>query len=84
MHCIRDGWSGPWCVTGNFNEILYGHARSTRVCLSNTMAKFQEFINFSALMNPPLRGGDFTWSMSGDKAVCSMLDRFLVSAEWEE
>jgi len=31
-----------------------------------------------------LRGGDFTWSRSGDEAVCSRLDRFLVSVEWEE
>ena len=55
----RDGWFGPWCVAGDFNEILHGHERSTGVCSSNTM-KFSDFINASALMDPPLRGGDFT------------------------
>ena len=84
LRCTREGWSGPWCVAGDFNEILHGHERSSGVCLSNTMAEFRDFINFSALLDPPLRGGDFTWSRSGNEAVCSRLDRFLVSAEWEE
>ena len=45
---------------------------------------FQDFINYSALLDLPLKGGDFTWSRSGDESVCSRLDRFLVSADWEE
>ena len=56
MRCTRDGWSNPWCVAGNFNEILHGHKRSTDVCPSNTMGEFREFINFYALMDPPLGG----------------------------
>jgi len=43
---MRDGWFDPWCVTGDFNEILYGHERSTGICPSNTMVEFCEFINF--------------------------------------
>jgi len=26
---IRDAWSGPWCITGNFNKILQGRERDT-------------------------------------------------------
>ena len=48
------------------------------------MAEFREFINFSIVMDPPPGGGDFTWSRIGDEAVCSRLDRFLVSGEWQE
>ena len=46
--------------------------------------EFQDFINYSALMDLPLRGGDSTWSRSGDDSVCLRLDRFLVLADWEE
>jgi len=28
------------------------------VCPSNTMVEFRDFINYSASMDPPLRGGD--------------------------
>jgi len=24
---VRDGWPGPWCVGGDFNEILYPYER---------------------------------------------------------
>ena len=60
LQCTRDGWSDPWCVAGDFNEILQEHKRNIGVCPFNTMVDFREFINFSALMDPPLRGEDFT------------------------
>ena len=50
----------------------------------NTMLEFHDFINYSALVDLPLRGGEFTWSRSGGGAVCPRLDRFLVSLDWEE
>ena len=50
----------------------------------NTMLEFHDFINYSALVDLPLRGDDFTWSGSGGDAVCSRLDRILVSLDWEE
>jgi len=72
---------GAW---GDFNEILYSQERSTDVCPFNAMVEFQEFINYSALLDLPVREGDFTWSRSGDESVCLRLDHFLVSADWEE
>ena len=50
----------------------------------NTMQEFYDFINYFALVDLPSRGGDFTWSRSGGDAICSRLDRFLVSLDWEE
>ena len=44
----------------------------------NTMQEVHDFIKYSALVDLPLRGGDFTWSRSGGDAVLSRLDRFLV------
>ena len=50
----------------------------------NTMLEFHDLINYVALVDLPLRGGDYTWSRSGGEAVRSRLDRFLVSLDWEE
>lgn len=38
---IRDGWSGLWCIWGDFNEILHCYERSTCACPSNAMANFE-------------------------------------------
>ena len=81
---VRDGWSGPWGLGGDFNEILYSYERNTGVCPSNAMAEFRDFINQRALVDLPLKGGDFTWSRSGVDSVASRLDRFLVSLDWED
>jgi len=35
------------------------------LCPANTMSEFHEFINYSALVDLPLRGGEFTWFRSG-------------------
>jgi len=45
---------GAW---GDFNEILYSQERSTSVCPSNAMVEFQEFINYSSLLDLLLGGG---------------------------
>ena len=84
LHSARDGWPGPWCFGGDFNEILYPQERSSGVCPANTMMEFHDFINYAALVDLPLRGGEHTWSRSGGEAVRSRFDRFLVSLDWEE
>jgi len=69
---------GAW---GDFHEILHSQERSTGVCPFNAMVEFQDFVNYSALLDLPLKGGNFTRSRSGDESVCSRLDCFLVSAD---
>jgi len=82
LHLIKDKWYGPWCVGGDFNEIIYPHERSSG--LSPSMEEFHDFINCCALVDFPLRGSDFTWSRSSEVLACSRLDRFLISVDWEE
>ena len=53
---VRDGWSGPWCIGGDFNEILYAYERNIGVCPSNAMAEFRDFINQRALVDLLLKG----------------------------
>lgn len=58
---------------------------SPGVCSSNAMAEFREFINYSALLDPPLKGEGISPSIGVEMKRCvPRLDRFLVSADWEE
>ena len=61
----RNGWPGSWCIGGDFNEILYPQERSSGLCPMNTMLEFHDFVSYAALVDLPLRGGDYTWSRSG-------------------
>ena len=82
---MGSGWLvRPLVHGGDFNEILHSQERSIGVCPFNAMVEFHDFINYATLLDLPLKGGDFTWSRSGDESVCSRLDRFLVSADWEK
>ena len=74
----------PLVFGGDLNEILHASERSTGVCLVNAMAEFRIFINQRALLDLPLREGEFTWSRSGVGAVASRLDRSHVSIDWEQ
>ena len=47
------------------------------------MRCFDEFINESGLLDPPLRNVAFTWSNMQVDPICKRLDRFLFSSEWE-
>ena len=84
LRLIKDKCSGPWCVGGDFNEILNHHERSSGLSPSNSMEEFHSFINSCALVDLPLQGGDFTWSRCGEVPASSRLDRFLISLEWED
>ena len=46
-------------LRGDFNEILHTSERSTGVCPANAMAEFRIFINQRALLDLPLRGGEY-------------------------
>jgi len=49
--------------------------------LSSAMLEFSDFINSCGLIDPPLKGGRYTWSSHEDVPVLSHIDRFLSSVE---
>jgi hypothetical protein len=77
-------WEVPWCVRGDFNVTRFPSERLGSASLDSAMMKFSKFISNQGLMDLPLAGGCFTWSVTHDPPLWSRLDRFLVSPELEE
>ena len=51
--------------------------------MSYAMVEFSNYIISCDLIDPPLEGGRFTWSIHEDVPVLSHIDRFLFSVKWE-
>jgi hypothetical protein len=81
---LRNHWSSPWCLFGEFNVVRY--LREQLGCTSFTLAitDFSEFIDMANLIDLPLLGGPFTWSSGSDSPSMSWIDRVLVSTDWED
>ena len=80
---IRGLWDNPWCVGGDFNEILSPNERSRGGRISNSMRRFADVLNELGLRDLPLQGGHYTWQGGSNGRSMSRLDRFLVSPDWE-
>ena len=76
-------WEGPWCIGGDFNMVLYPNERNLECRLSHSMRRFSEVLNELGLRDLPLQGGPFTWRGGLNNQRMSRLDRFLVTADWE-
>jgi len=79
---ILSWWRMPWCIGGDFNITRFPSERSGDGSVS-AMRDFCDFISDQGLMDFPLAGGSYTWSISCDPPVWSKIDRFLVSPNWE-
>ena len=69
---------------GDFNVVWFPSERFGSVYFTTAMCQFSTFISEQSLVDLPLVGGTFTWSNSREVAFRSRLDRFLLSADWEE
>lgn len=79
------GWLEiPWCIRRDFNVTHFPNERFGVTQITFAMREFLEFISGQELMDIPLAGGSFTWSNNQGPPSMSMIDRFLVSLEWEE
>ena len=80
---IRGWWEGPWCLGGDFNEILSPSERARVGNFTPPMRCFAEIVNELGLRDLPLQGGLFTWSGGRNGRSMSRLDRILDSSDWE-
>ena len=51
---IKGLWEDPWCVGGDFNEILYPNERFRGGRISNSMRRFSDILNDLELRDLPL------------------------------
>ncbi|XP_077237416.1 uncharacterized protein LOC143879116 [Tasmannia lanceolata] len=76
---VRDFWSIPWCIGGDFNEVKEVGERMGCARSNSHIKAFAEFIAKFELIDISMSGAYFTWARGSSK---SRLDRFLVSSEW--
>ncbi|RVX18219.1 hypothetical protein CK203_006709 [Vitis vinifera] len=87
LGAIRGLWNEPWCAAGDFNMIRFPFEHSRGGRLSPTMRRFSEVIEELELRDLSLQGrgggGMFTWSGGYNNLLKSIIDRFLISEDWE-
>uniref|UniRef100_A0A2N9IM18 Reverse transcriptase domain-containing protein n=1 Tax=Fagus sylvatica TaxID=28930 RepID=A0A2N9IM18_FAGSY len=82
---IRQRWTDPWCMFGDFNVIRFPSERLRCRRLTPPMLEFSDFIEDLNLVDLPLGGGGrFTWSSGTANPSLSRIDRFLISPDWED
>ena len=80
---LKGLWGGPWCLGGDFNVTLSPNERKRGGRLSPFMGRFAEVVNELGLRDLTLQGDLFTWRGGLNGRLMSRLDRFLVTANWE-
>lgn len=83
LQSIRNKRDLPWCIKGDFNEVMYMEEQSQAVRRTRGMDEFYEFVDGNDLLNLPNSGAQFTCSNLLERAYLSKLDRFIVSLDWE-
>jgi mannosylglycoprotein endo-beta-mannosidase len=74
---------GPWLLIGDFNLILRASEKSNANLDRPMMRRFREFVSSLELKELYLHGRVFTWSSEREVPTMSMIDRALVSVDWD-
>uniref|UniRef100_A0A2N9J5V1 Reverse transcriptase domain-containing protein n=1 Tax=Fagus sylvatica TaxID=28930 RepID=A0A2N9J5V1_FAGSY len=81
---VHQKWGLPWFAFGDFNVVRFPSERRGCTRLSSHMMDFSDFIEESHLVDLPLGGGEYTWRSGSENISMSRIDRFLISADWED
>ncbi|XP_077252632.1 uncharacterized protein LOC143892044 [Tasmannia lanceolata] len=76
---VRDDCSLPWCIGGDFNEIMKVGERLGCVRTNSQIKAFADFVAKFELIDLPLAGASFTWFIGPSR---SRLDRYLMCSGW--
>jgi endonuclease/exonuclease/phosphatase family metal-dependent hydrolase len=82
---LRDMSPLPWCVIGDFNDLLSQEDKKGFLPHPNWLCTgFRNAVNDCDLTDIHLEGYPFTWTKSGgtDHMIEERLDRALVSSDW--
>lgn len=72
---------GPWCVAGDFNQVLYDHEKKGGAPPNSAgCAAFAHYINVCHFVDLGYKGQPFTWKKGELK---EHLDRVLCNLEWQ-
>lgn len=62
LKVIRGRWDIPWCIGGDFNEVLFLDERNRATRRTRGMDVFRDFVYQNELIDVPSSGACFTWS----------------------
>lgn len=80
---VRETWQLPWCIGGDFNEVLRMHERSGTQRMTSGMRQFTEFVDKHELVDLPMSGARFSWQHGENSDRFSKIDRFLISLDFD-
>ncbi|XP_074314558.1 uncharacterized protein LOC141649777 [Silene latifolia] len=81
---INDSYSGPWCVSGDFNNVLHFNERLGSTVMWGELEDFRQCVQYCQLVDIQAQGPFYTWNNKQDSntRVYSRIDRFLINHEW--
>ena len=76
LGAIKGLWDGPWCVGGDFNEVLFPNERARGGRLSNSMRRYSDILYELDLIDLPLQGSPIPGEVVLMAAQCPVLIDF--------
>jgi hypothetical protein len=85
LHDLSCRYTGPWCIFGDFNDIMDASEKRRRITRANWLINgFRQPVLDSGLLDVPVEGYPFTWfkSLGTPRAVEERLNRALATSAW--